>query len=75
MERSSFPNFAGYPLDSPQRIREIPQLLEQFQITEATRRGFQTESVRKISSPSCQGHNQFSGMVVRRPRPDNLEMQ
>jgi hypothetical protein len=34
--------FAGYPLDSPQRIREIPQLLEQFQITEATRRGFQT---------------------------------
>jgi hypothetical protein len=42
MERSSFPNFAGYPLDSPQRIREIPQLLEQFQITEATRRGFQT---------------------------------
>ena len=33
---------AGYPLDSPQRIREIPQLLEQFQITEATRRGLQT---------------------------------
>lgn len=32
---------AGYPLDSPQRIREIPQLLEQFQITEATRRGLQ----------------------------------
>jgi hypothetical protein len=34
--------FAGYPLDSPQRIREIPQLLEQFQITEATRQGLQT---------------------------------
>jgi len=33
---------AGYPLDSPQRIREIPQLLEQLQITEATRRGLQT---------------------------------
>ena len=33
---------AGYPLDSPERIREIPQLLEQFQITEATRRGLQT---------------------------------
>ena len=29
---------AGYPLDSPERIRDIPQLLEQFQITEATRR-------------------------------------
>jgi len=35
--------FAGYPLDSPQRIREIPQLFEQFQITEATRRSFQTQ--------------------------------
>lgn len=34
--------FAGYPLDSPLRIREIPQLLEQFQVTEATRRGLQT---------------------------------
>jgi hypothetical protein len=34
---------AGYPLDSPQRIREIPQLLEQFQITEATRRGLHTQ--------------------------------
>ena len=33
---------AGYPLDSPQRIREIPQLLEQLQITEATRRSLQT---------------------------------
>ncbi len=32
---------AGYPLDSPQRIREIPKLLEQFQITEATIRGIQ----------------------------------
>jgi hypothetical protein len=28
---------AGYPLDSPRRIREIPQLLEGIQITEATR--------------------------------------
>ena len=33
---------AGYPLDSPQRIGEIPQLLEQIQITEATRRGLHT---------------------------------
>jgi hypothetical protein len=33
---------AGYPLDSPQRIREIPQLLEKFQITEDTRRSLQT---------------------------------
>ena len=33
---------AGYPLDSPQGIREIPQLLAQFQTTEATRRGLQT---------------------------------
>lgn len=33
---------AGYPLDSPQRIREIPQLLEQFQITEATQQDLQT---------------------------------
>jgi hypothetical protein len=30
---------AGYPLDSPQQIREIPQLLERLQITEATRQG------------------------------------
>ncbi len=34
---------AGYPLDSPQRIREIPQLLEQFQITETVRQGLQTQ--------------------------------
>jgi hypothetical protein len=33
---------AGNPLDSPQQIREIPKLLEQIQITEATRRGLQT---------------------------------
>lgn len=33
---------AGYQLDSPHQIREIPELLEQFQITEATRRGLQT---------------------------------
>jgi hypothetical protein len=33
---------AGYPLDSPQRIREIPQLLEQIQIGEATRQNLQT---------------------------------
>ncbi len=33
---------AGYPLDSPERIREIPRLLEQFQITETTRRNLQT---------------------------------
>lgn len=33
---------AGYPLDSPERIREIPQLLENFQITEATRRNLRT---------------------------------
>jgi len=33
---------AGYPLDSPQRIREIPRLIEQCQITEATRQSLQT---------------------------------
>jgi len=33
---------AGYPLDSPQRIREIPQLLERIQITEAIRQSLQT---------------------------------
>lgn len=33
---------AGYPLDSPQRIRDIPHLLEQFRITEATRQSLQT---------------------------------
>jgi hypothetical protein len=34
---------AGYTLDSPQRIREIPKLIEQFRITEATRQNLQTE--------------------------------
>jgi hypothetical protein len=38
---------AGYPLDSPRRIREIPHLLEQLQITEATRR-----SLRSSISPN-----------------------
>jgi hypothetical protein len=33
---------AGYPLNSPQQIREIPQLLEQFQITEAIRQSLQS---------------------------------
>jgi hypothetical protein len=33
---------AGYPLDSPQRIREIPQLIGQCQITETTRQRLQT---------------------------------
>src|SRR5208282_726519 len=33
---------AGYPLDSPQRIREIPQLIEQCQVSEATRQRLQT---------------------------------
>jgi hypothetical protein len=33
---------AGYPLDSPGRIREIPQLLEQIQITEPIRQSLQT---------------------------------
>jgi len=33
---------AGYALDSPQRIREIPRLIEQCQITEATRQSLQT---------------------------------
>jgi hypothetical protein len=33
---------AGYPLESPQRIREIPDLLRQFQITEATCRRLHT---------------------------------
>ncbi len=34
--------YAGYPLDSPQRIREIPSLLEKFRITEAMRQSLQT---------------------------------
>jgi hypothetical protein len=33
---------AGYPLESPTRIREIPHLLERLQITEATRRSLRT---------------------------------
>ena len=33
---------AGYRLDSPQRIREIPQLLKEIQLTEATLRGLRT---------------------------------
>jgi hypothetical protein len=33
---------AGYPLDSPRRIREIPQLLEGIRITEATRQRLHT---------------------------------
>ena len=33
---------AAYSLDSPQRIREIPQLLEQLHITEAIRHSLQT---------------------------------
>ena len=33
---------AGYRLDSPQRIREIPQLLKEIEITEATLRGLRT---------------------------------
>jgi len=33
---------AGYPLDSPQRIRDIPRLLGEFHITESTRRGLLT---------------------------------
>jgi len=33
---------AGYPLDSPRQIREIPQLIEQFQITEPIRQSLQT---------------------------------
>jgi hypothetical protein len=33
---------ASYPLDSPRRIREIPQLLEHFHITDETRQGLQT---------------------------------
>jgi hypothetical protein len=33
---------AAYSLDSPQRIREIPQLLEQLKITEAIRHSLQT---------------------------------
>ncbi len=33
---------AGYPLDSPERIREIPKLLEQYHITEATLRCLKT---------------------------------
>jgi hypothetical protein len=33
---------AGYPLDSPQRIREIPQRIEQIQITDSVRQSLQT---------------------------------
>jgi hypothetical protein len=33
---------AGYPLDSPRRIRDTAQMLEQFQITETTRQRLQT---------------------------------
>jgi hypothetical protein len=33
---------AGYTLDSPQQIREVPELLEKFRITETTRQGLQT---------------------------------
>jgi hypothetical protein len=33
---------AGYTLDSPQRIRDIPSLIEQFPITEAIRQNLQT---------------------------------
>ena len=33
---------AGYLLDSPKRVREIPQLLERVQITEATRQGLES---------------------------------
>jgi hypothetical protein len=45
---------AGYPLDSPQRIREIPQLLEHLLITEATRRKLQTSmSPEQLDSILC----------------------
>ncbi len=33
---------AGYPLDSPWRIRDTPQMLEQLQVTEAARQRLQT---------------------------------
>lgn len=33
---------AGYPLDSPQQIREIPHLIEQFPITEPIRQSLET---------------------------------
>jgi hypothetical protein len=45
---------AGYPLDSPQRIREIPRLLEELLITEATRRKLQTSmSPEQLDSILC----------------------
>jgi hypothetical protein len=45
---------AGYPLDSPQRIRDIPKLLENFQITEATLRSLQTPiSPQDLDSVLC----------------------
>jgi hypothetical protein len=37
--------YAGYPLDSPLRIRETPNLLEKFRITEAMRRGLHTSII------------------------------
>lgn len=47
---------AGYPLDSPQRIREIPQLLGQIRITEEIRQRLQrpitTEHLESVLSGS-----------------------
>jgi len=45
---------AGYRLDSPHKIREIPQLLEHFRITEATRQGLRTSiSPERLDSVLC----------------------
>ena len=45
---------AGYPLDSPQRIREIPELLEKFRVTEAARHGLQaTISPERLEAVLC----------------------
>ncbi len=45
---------AGYPLDSPQRIRDIPKLMEQIRITDATQQRLQTTiSAKNLESILC----------------------
>jgi hypothetical protein len=51
---------AGYPLDSPQRIREIPQLLEQFKITEATCQSLETTIAAESLEAILLGRNEKS---------------
>lgn len=50
---------AGHPLDSPQRIREIPQMLEQIHITETVQRRLHNaitpERLEEVLSGECCG--------------------